>query len=88
MIMRMPERTSLTRLCAPKASAIPPTPADASSGPSGRPRVAIIVSSTMMKMTKVDVLLRIVPMVAARCVLRASSRPVAWDRTREARWGV
>jgi len=37
MIMKMPAMTSLTRLCAPKASAIPPTPADASSGASGTP---------------------------------------------------
>ena len=33
MIMKTPERKSLTRLCAPKPSATPATPADASSGP-------------------------------------------------------
>ena len=34
-IMKMPERKSLTRLCAPKPSATPTTPALATSGPIG-----------------------------------------------------
>ena len=36
-IMKTPDRKSLTRLCAPKASATPPTLAEASIGPSGMP---------------------------------------------------
>ena len=42
-IMKMPERKSLTRLWAPKPSATPPTPAEASSGAEGMPTVVMIV---------------------------------------------
>src|SRR5665647_81493 len=87
-IMKMPLRKSLTRLCAPKPNATPTTPADARSGPSGRPNVDMTVSSARVKMTNVDVLLRTAPIVPARWALRVWSRPMAFARTRDARRGV
>src|SRR6478609_6758837 len=59
MIMNTPARKSLTRLCAPKPSATPATPADASSGASGMPSRAMIVSTAMVTTTKVTVLRRL-----------------------------
>ena len=87
-IMKMPDRKSLTRLCAPNPSATPPTPAEASSGPSGRPSSPITVRIAIAEMANVDVLLRIAPIVAARCRCRSDAEPVATDSTRAARPGV
>ena len=87
-IMKMPLRKSLTRLCAPKPSATPTTPAEARSGPSGRPNVDMTVSSARVTMTNVEVLLSTAPIVPARWALRVWSRPMAFARTRDARPGV
>src|SRR6478735_6820352 len=51
-IMKTPDRKSLTRLCAPKASATPPTLAEASIGPSGIPTRERTVRAVMPSTTR------------------------------------
>src|SRR6478735_2717805 len=85
MIMNTPERKSLTRLCAPKPSATPATPADASSGASGMPSRAMIVSTARVTTTKVTMLRSSDPTVSTRWRWRSLSNPAALARTRPAR---
>jgi hypothetical protein len=86
-IMKMPERKSLTRLWAPKPRATPPTPAEASTGPSGIPMIDMTVRTVTVATTNVTMLRRIEPIVRVRCRCRSWASPTAPARTRPARLG-
>src|SRR6478735_1175897 len=77
-IMKTPDRKSLTRLCAPKASATPPTLAEASIGPSGMPTSDRTVRAVMPSTTNVVMLLSRAPIVWVRCTCRTFAPRTAW----------
>ena len=85
MIMNTPDRKSLTRLCAPKPSATPATPAEASNGPRGMPSSAMIVRMASVATVRVTTLRSSEPTVSTRWRWRSLSRPVALASTRPAR---
>jgi hypothetical protein len=80
----MPDRKSRTRLCAPKPSATPATPALASNGPIGMPSLSSTVTNAMPKMTNVATLRSTDPTVSARWPRRSETNaPAAPASTRE-----
>ena len=72
-IRKMPDKKSLTSVCAPKPSATPTMPALASSGPIGRPMTSRIISSATPMTTPVMTLRSTDAMVSARCLRRSDS---------------
>ena len=77
-IMKMPDRKSLTRLCAPKPMATPAMPALARIGPMSTNSLRIIVPTTATT-TALMMLLNRLPMVRARCTRRVGS-VLSWVR--------
>ena len=71
--MKIPDKKSRTRLCAPKPMARPRTPALASTGARFRPRSPAMVTAAMPKMSTDAALRRIEPRALARCRRRSPS---------------
>ena len=75
MIMQMPLKKSLTRLCAPKATAMPTTPAEAMAGITLMLIELSTVSTTTMMMSTSVIDLSTVPSVRARWAARFALMP-------------
>ena len=84
-IMKTPDRKSLTRLWAPKPSATPATPADASSGAMGMSSRSMTVRAARVTTTAVMMLRSSEPTVSTRWRWRSPASPVAVARARPAR---
>ena len=69
--MKIPDRKSRTRLCAPKPMARPRTPALARTGARFRPRSPAMVTAAIPKMSTDAALRRIEPRALARCRRRS-----------------
>src|SRR6476661_6497455 len=84
-IMKIPDRKSLTRLCAPNPRATPPTPAAASTGARLIPTMSSTVRMATNATMKVTTLRSSEPIVRVRWRCRSWAAPVAWASTRLAR---
>ncbi len=73
----MPDRKSLTSVCAPKPTATPTIPALASSGPIGSPITSRTMRNATLRMTPVVTLRRTDDIVSARCLRRSDSSGLA-----------
>ena len=83
-IMKIPDRKSLTRLCAPKPRATPPTSTEASNGPSGISSSAATVRVATVTTAMVTRLCSSEPIVRVRWRCRSLARPIAWASARPA----
>ena len=72
-IMNIPVRKSRTRVCAPKAIAMPITPALATSGARSIPSVPRMVTKAIPNTVKVTMLRRTEPTVSLRCRIRSGT---------------
>ena len=84
-IMKIPDRKSFTRFCAPKPSATPTIPAPAMKGPSWKPISPRMSISASTPITSEATLRSSEPTVSARCRRRSEASPaVSSTRCRSA----
>ena len=70
--MKIPDKTSRTKVCAPRPSATPTTPADAISGPKSKPNSPNAIAIAMIQIATFNVADRTPPIVLARSFWRAT----------------